>query len=117
MNMRLVEPLRELVQGRGGRARPRARSAVACESDGLLCGAFEPLSHDGFDAYSCPIADSLSVQQTRTDASHIRPFPLGKHLLCVLLGHAHRADVRDGTVADAGDAELGQSVILTAHRP
>src|SRR5215472_19117695 len=39
------------------------------------------------------------------------PFPLGKHLLCVLLEHAHRADVRDGTVADAGDAELGQSVI------
>jgi hypothetical protein len=39
------------------------------------------------------------------------PFPLGKHLLCVLLEHAHRADVRDGTVADAGDVELGQSVI------
>jgi|SRR6516162_9017671 len=62
------------------------------------------------NAQNCPIADSLSVQQTRTDASHIRPFSTRK-APCVLLEHAHRADVRDGTVADAGDAELGQSVI------
>src|SRR5262249_25721369 len=33
-----------------------------------------PLNLDETREGSCPIADSLSVQQTRTDASHIGPF-------------------------------------------
>ena len=46
---------------------------------------------------SCPIAAASVFNRRERTPLTSDPFPLGKHLLCVLLEHAHRADVRDGT--------------------
>ena len=48
---------------------------------------------------------------SRTARRPASRFGLGKNLLRFLLECAHRADVRDRTVADARDTELRQAII------